>query len=61
MKKTEMASQKDIQLATFSYVSPSAILYLNEDFEGGKFFFAHSTTNLRPQVCSCILIFLVAV
>ena len=28
----------------------SAILYLNGDFEGGKFFFAHSTKDLTPQV-----------
>ena len=35
--------------------STSAILYLNDDFEGGKFFFAHSTADLTPQVCSSIL------
>jgi leucine proline-enriched proteoglycan (leprecan) len=27
----------------------SAILYLNEEFEGGEFFFAHSTADLTPQ------------
>ena len=30
----------------------SAILYLNEDFVGGKFFFAHGTKDLTPEV-SC--------
>ncbi|KAL5489009.1 hypothetical protein EMCRGX_G018048 [Ephydatia muelleri] len=27
----------------------SAILYLNNDFEGGQFFFAHSTQDLTPE------------
>jgi leucine proline-enriched proteoglycan (leprecan) len=27
----------------------SAVLYLNNGFEGGEFFFAHSTTNLSPE------------
>ena len=27
----------------------SAILYLNDGFDGGDFFFAHSTSNLSPQ------------
>lgn len=28
----------------------SAILYLNNEFEGGEFFFAHSTKDLSPEV-----------
>ena len=28
----------------------SAILYLNNEFEGGQFFFAHSTKDLSPEV-----------
>ena len=28
----------------------SAILYLNDDFQGGKFFFAHGPKDLSPQV-----------
>ena len=28
----------------------SAILYLNGEFEGGKFFFAHSPKDLSPEV-----------
>ena len=29
----------------------SAILYLNGNFDGGKFFFAHSPKDLSPEVC----------
>ena len=28
----------------------SALLYLNGDFEGGEFFYAHSTKDLSPDV-----------
>lgn len=28
----------------------SALLYLNNEFEGGDFFFAHSTKDLSPEV-----------
>ena len=28
----------------------SALLYLNNEFEGGDFFFAHSTKDLSPDV-----------
>ena len=30
----------------------SAILYLNDGFDGGDFFFVRSTTDLSPQVSS---------
>lgn len=36
--------------AATSTLHCSAILYLNDGFDGGDFFFAHSTTNLKPQV-----------
>ena len=33
-----------------SFFFSSAILYLNGEFEGGEFFFAHSTKDLTPDV-----------
>ena len=33
-----------------NHCSDSAILYLNNEFEGGEFFFAHSTKDLSPEV-----------
>ena len=50
---------RDYRLVIFTwFVTPtfsvhSAILYINEEFEGGKFFFAHSTKKLTPQVRGC--------
>ena len=34
----------------FAFFPHSAILYLNDEFEGGDFFYAHSTTDLSPEV-----------
>ena len=44
---------------SFVFLS-SAILYLSSshEFEGGEFFFAHSTTDLSPDVSQCVCLFI---
>ena len=45
-----------IHTHTHTHTHYSAILYLNDEFEGGEFFFAHSTTDLSPQVYIVLII-----